>query len=40
MIHAKFQAPELSGSEEEDFWTFFLYNSLIQTKDPLGIGLF
>lgn len=34
MLHAKFQAPEVNGSEEQDFWKF-LMDFYGQIQNPL-----
>ena len=36
MLRTKFQAPEQSGSEEENFKIFLYVFFLVQTQDPGG----
>ena len=40
MWHTKFQVFHPRGSEEEQFWMFFLCISRLQTQDPLGGAIF
>ena len=39
MLHNRFQAPDITGFEEEDFLKKILYISMVQTQDS-GVGPF
>ena len=40
MLHIRYQAPELTGSEGEDFLNSFLSISMVQTQDLPAMGPF